>query len=77
MFNVNHKPVLIVILVYPPGNAGKGKRGELQGIYSETSYSGFCSFHCMQISSNELIKCPTKKTKNNKIKINTFAINSE
>jgi len=35
--------------------AGKGKRGELQGIFSETFYSGFCSFHCMQISSNELI----------------------
>ncbi|XP_077092661.1 uncharacterized protein LOC143744853 isoform X1 [Siphateles boraxobius] len=38
-----------------PGYAGKGKRGELQGIYSETFHPGFCSFHCMQISSNELI----------------------
>ncbi|XP_039503630.1 uncharacterized protein LOC120460077 isoform X1 [Pimephales promelas] len=37
-----------------PGYAGKGKRGELQGIYSETFHPGFCSFHCVQISSNEI-----------------------
>ncbi|KAK7149336.1 hypothetical protein R3I94_008850 [Phoxinus phoxinus] len=38
-----------------PGYAGKGKRGKLQGIYSETFHPGFRSFHCMQISSNVLI----------------------
>ncbi|KAJ8332061.1 hypothetical protein SKAU_G00429600 [Synaphobranchus kaupii] len=29
-----------------PGYVGRGRRGELQGIYSEHSYPGFCSQFC-------------------------------
>ncbi|XP_034093430.1 uncharacterized protein LOC117560607 [Gymnodraco acuticeps] len=33
-----------------PGYVGKGKRGELQGIYSDDQHPGYCSPFCNQIS---------------------------
>ncbi len=41
--------LLIVLLVYPPGYVGKGKQGELCGIYLEAMHPGLCSVHCMQV----------------------------
>ncbi|KAK9977100.1 hypothetical protein ABG768_018921 [Culter alburnus] len=32
-----------------PGYVGRGKRGEMQGFYSENTHPGFCSDWCMML----------------------------
>ncbi len=48
LLNGRSTDIFNVLLVYLPGYAGKGRRGELRGIYSEAFYPGFCNVSCMQ-----------------------------